>query len=50
VNTGSLAARLRRDGMQARDVARLFKTFNAAAPEFRVQSAAEEAAGEEGRG
>ena len=37
-NTGALAARLTGLGMPARDVVRVFRTFNAAAPEFEAES------------
>ena len=37
-NTGSLAARLTGLGMPSRDVLRVFRTFNSAAPEFEAES------------
>ena len=40
-NTGSLATRLRGQGMDAVDAARLFRTFNAAAPAFQKESVAQ---------
>ncbi len=40
-NTASLAAHLRRQGMAPVDVARLFATFNAGAPAFRDEAAAQ---------
>jgi sulfhydrogenase subunit delta len=40
-NTASLAAELRRQGMDQIDVSRLFATFNAGAPAFRDESAAQ---------
>ena len=40
-NTASLAAELQRQGMDALDLARLFATFNAGAPAFRAESAAQ---------
>ncbi len=39
-NTSSLAARLRNDGSVPVDISRLFRTFNAGAPEFRHESLA----------
>jgi sulfhydrogenase subunit delta len=40
-NTSALAAQLRRQGMAPVDVSRLFRTFNAGAPEFRDESVAQ---------
>jgi sulfhydrogenase subunit delta len=40
-NTSSLAARLRSGGMAPVEVSRLFRTFNAGAPSFRDESAAQ---------
>ena len=44
-NTPSLAGKLRTDGMTPVDATRLFRTFNAGAPAFRDESAAQERAG-----
>lgn len=41
-NTSSLAATLRREGMQPVDASRLFRTFNAGAPAFRNESISQE--------